>query len=232
MLWGLQPVKPQAAYNIALESLRRQIHVGLLLPDERLPAERKLADDFSISRVTLREALRVLEGNKYIRIRRGPQGGAFIATTEALQHIAKTRQAFDRGGMMRVLEFREANEFAAVRLAAARIGLPEIKRMRQALSLIAQAQTSPELKQAETIFRLAMADASHNPHLSKAIEEGLDESFLPFLEGEVAQRRDEAEIIHRNLLGSLEAGDVSASSTILRSLFDRDWSNLRSPHAA
>ena len=33
MLWGLRPLEPKATYGLAVESLRRQIHSGLLLPD-------------------------------------------------------------------------------------------------------------------------------------------------------------------------------------------------------
>ena len=71
MLWGLRPLEPKATYGLAVDSLRRQIHSGLLLPEERLPAERQLSDSFGISRVTLREALRVLEESQYINVRRG-----------------------------------------------------------------------------------------------------------------------------------------------------------------
>ena len=71
MLWGLRPVEPQATYGIAVDRLKRQIHSGLLLPAEKLPAERQLSDDFGISRVTLREALRVLETDRYIVVKRG-----------------------------------------------------------------------------------------------------------------------------------------------------------------
>ena len=63
MLWGLRPLEPKAAHGLAVDQLQRQIHSGLLLPEERLPAERQLSDQFGISRVTLREALRVLETN-------------------------------------------------------------------------------------------------------------------------------------------------------------------------
>ena len=71
MLWGITPVEAQATYGIAVERLRGQIHAGLILPDEKLPPERQLADDIGISRVTLREALRVLETDKYIHVKRG-----------------------------------------------------------------------------------------------------------------------------------------------------------------
>ncbi|MFN4203351.1 MAG: FadR/GntR family transcriptional regulator, partial [Tabrizicola sp.] len=110
MLWGLKPVDAQAAYGIAVDRLKRQIHAGLLLPQEKLPAERQLSDDFGISRVTLREALRVLETDRYITVRRGATGGAFVTDADRLSEIARRRITREPAGAMRVLEFLCANE--------------------------------------------------------------------------------------------------------------------------
>jgi phosphonate utilization transcriptional regulator PhnR len=55
------------------EAIAEQINSGLLLSRQRLPAERKLADSFSTTRATLREALYLLEaeGKVYREDRRG-----------------------------------------------------------------------------------------------------------------------------------------------------------------
>ncbi|MEC8482530.1 MAG: GntR family transcriptional regulator, partial [Pseudomonadota bacterium] len=52
MLWGLRPVEQQAAYGLAVDRIKRQIHMGFIMPGERLPAERKLAEEVGLSRVT------------------------------------------------------------------------------------------------------------------------------------------------------------------------------------
>lgn len=54
------------------------VRSGELQPGDRLPSERELADMFKVSRVTIRDALRVLEVMGLVEIRVGATGGAFI----------------------------------------------------------------------------------------------------------------------------------------------------------
>ncbi|RQW64595.1 GntR family transcriptional regulator [Vibrio viridaestus] len=59
------------------ESIVEQIEQGLLVPGQKLPSERQLAESFSTTRVTLREALSILETNGLIY--REDRRGWFIA---------------------------------------------------------------------------------------------------------------------------------------------------------
>lgn len=60
-------------YLKIMESINEQIEAGLLVAGTKFPAERKLAETFNTSRVTLREALSLLEsdGKIYREDRRG-----------------------------------------------------------------------------------------------------------------------------------------------------------------
>ena len=55
------------------------IGAGLLPPGERLPGQIELAETLGVARMTLRQALAVLEDAGLIEIRRGRTGGAFVA---------------------------------------------------------------------------------------------------------------------------------------------------------
>lgn len=61
------------------ENLLEQIESGLLVAKQKLPSERKLADFFSTTRVTLREALRSLEADA--RLYREDRRGWFVCPT-------------------------------------------------------------------------------------------------------------------------------------------------------
>ncbi len=179
MLWGLRPVEQQAAYGLAVDRIKRQIHMGFIMPGERLPAERKLAEEVGLSRVTLREALRVLEAEGYITTRRGAHGGAFVAEAIVLDDIAHKRLMLNPSHIMRIIEFREANEASAARLACDRSALPELKRMKAALKDMQTAESGDEFKSALSYFTLSLGDASHNSYIADAIEHGLSQTFLP-----------------------------------------------------
>lgn len=69
---------------------RRRVSLG-----DRLPNESELAERFEVSRLAVREALRVLELQGLVRVEHGFQGGAFIAdagsapVTEALETMLR-----------------------------------------------------------------------------------------------------------------------------------------------
>jgi DNA-binding FadR family transcriptional regulator len=227
MLWGLRPLEPRAAHGLAVDLLQRQIHSGLLLPQERLPAERQLSDQFGISRVTLREALRVLETSDYITVRRGAQGGAFVSDTDRLNQLAHHRITRAPAEAMRVAEFLAVNQLAAARFAVERRGPAELKRMRQAVDQMGVALTAPERRQAEALFLLAVGDAAHNALLSRAIGDGLAELFLPFEAAPKTEALEATEGAFRSLLAAIDAESLDGAEGATRDLNALLWDRLR-----
>ena len=61
-----------------VDQIRTLIRTDRLHPGDRLPSERELCEQFGVSRVTVREALRVLEAGGLVEIRVGARGGAFV----------------------------------------------------------------------------------------------------------------------------------------------------------
>ena len=71
--------------EVIVEQIRELIRQGQLVPGSRLPAERELCERFGVSRVTVREALRVLEATGLVDIRIGARGGAFVTAPSAMR---------------------------------------------------------------------------------------------------------------------------------------------------
>ena len=74
----LRPVRAGNGFEEALEQILQVVRLGLVPGGERLPAERELADRLGISRVTLREVLKVLQDQGLVESRRGRYGGTFV----------------------------------------------------------------------------------------------------------------------------------------------------------
>ncbi|MEM6108755.1 FadR/GntR family transcriptional regulator [Mycobacterium sp. 050272] len=73
-----QRVRPLKMSDQVAAQVRRMIVSGELVDGDWLPPEAELIRRFGVSRPTLREALRLLEGDALVTIRRGPPGGARV----------------------------------------------------------------------------------------------------------------------------------------------------------
>jgi GntR family transcriptional regulator, transcriptional repressor for pyruvate dehydrogenase complex len=71
-------INPGRISAIIVDQIRLLMRQGQLQPGDQLPAERQLCEQFGVSRVTVREALRVLEANGLVEIRVGAKGGTFV----------------------------------------------------------------------------------------------------------------------------------------------------------
>jgi GntR family transcriptional repressor for pyruvate dehydrogenase complex len=67
------------AYEEVADQIRERILAQQLHLMERLPSERDLAMQFGVSRVVIREAIRTLELNGLLTVKKGAKGGIFVA---------------------------------------------------------------------------------------------------------------------------------------------------------
>src|SRR5215204_5479185 len=75
-----RPVRGGNAFEITVARLAQAIKLGLVVEGDRLPAERDLAEQLQVSRVTLREAIRALREAGFLESRRGRTGGTFVVS--------------------------------------------------------------------------------------------------------------------------------------------------------
>ena len=124
-----QPVRVPKAASLVAASLRRRIVLGDLDEGDALPNETELMRFYEVSRPTLREALRILETESLISVKRGARGGARVSVPDAsvtARHAALVLRM--QGTTLEdVFVSRLIIEPAAVRLLAARAGVdPEV----------------------------------------------------------------------------------------------------------
>src|ERR1700726_3365404 len=98
------------AYEVVVDRLRRAILLSVYLPGDKLPPERVHAEQLGVSRVTLREAIRVLEGEGLVEARRGATGGVVVlehppARAELRRHLRASIAELEG-----LADFRMANE--------------------------------------------------------------------------------------------------------------------------
>jgi len=67
------------AYEEVADQIRERIFAQHLRLLDRLPTERELAKQFGVSRVVIREAIRTLELNGLLTVKKGAKGGTFVA---------------------------------------------------------------------------------------------------------------------------------------------------------
>lgn len=160
-----------AAYAVVVQHLRRAIHLGTYAPGEKLPPEREHAELLGVSRVTLREALRVLEGEGYLEMRRGSAGGAIVSGPPAspARSSEYLREHLDE--ILALQEFRQAIEPLSAARAAERHTPETLDRLRKAVDDLGQATTLGLFRRADTSFHLTLAEIADCPPLRRAIED-------------------------------------------------------------
>lgn len=169
----LRPVRAGNAFEETVERLLTAIRLGLVGPGEKFPAERDLAAQLGVSRLTLREALRSLQQAGFVESRRGRFGGTFVmASPPAPGRAELLRQLREDGARLDdVLTFRMAVETGAAQLLAQAVAGPIPPAAAEVLParLAALAAAGPQdYRRQDTLFHLAIAELTGSPLLAAA----------------------------------------------------------------
>jgi GntR family transcriptional regulator, transcriptional repressor for pyruvate dehydrogenase complex len=116
-----------------IDQIRDAILSGRLKPGDRLASEKELADQFSVSKATMREALRVLEVMGLIEIRKGISGGIFIAEVDMRTtiHSIINFLHFRPISIREITMLRYLIEPKVARLAAGRVTEKDIQNLKE-----------------------------------------------------------------------------------------------------
>ncbi|MCT9107343.1 FCD domain-containing protein [Streptomyces mirabilis] len=162
----LRPVRAGNGFEEALEQILQVVRLGLVPGGGRLPAERELAERLGISRVTLREVLKVLQDQGLVESRRGRYGGTFVVPRAETPGEDELRRRFAEVDIEDVLRFREVLEVGAAGLCATHGLSPEqAERLREALARTHEAPLA-DYRRLDTLLHLTLAELSGSPSLT------------------------------------------------------------------
>src|SRR5438093_13522005 len=108
------PIRQARASGEIVSQIEHAIFEGELKRGDRLESERELAERFGVSRIMVRDALRVLEARGLVLVKVGASGGAFVTETNADQvaESISTMIQLRRRTLSRVAEARSGVEHA------------------------------------------------------------------------------------------------------------------------
>ncbi|MFI5755797.1 FadR/GntR family transcriptional regulator [Streptomyces sp. NPDC051569] len=216
----LRPVRAGNGFEEALEQILQVLRLGLVADGERLPAERELAERLRISRVTLREVLRVLQDQGLLESRRGRYGGTFVRPrpgTPAVGAGAELRRRVAAVDIEDVLRFREVLEVGAAGLCAVH-GLTgeQAGRLRSALAATHDAPLT-EYRRLDTLLHLTVAELAGSATLTAqyagvraTVNDLLD--CIPLL----VRNLEHSQQQHTALVGAVLDGDADGAREIAR----------------
>lgn len=163
----LVPINVPKAGDVLAGVLREKILEGHLPEGAVLPTERELCIQSGLSRATVREALRILEGEGLIATRTGRNGGSAVVRPDATT-IERSVGIFIRGQRIRfaaVLETRSAIEPASARFAAVHRDDADIEAMERTHLKLEQASSAGDIAgyiRANLDWHVEVVRASHN----------------------------------------------------------------------
>ncbi|SDI08196.1 FCD domain-containing protein [Pseudomonas panipatensis] len=222
---GFNQVRQRRLSDDIVERLEAMILEGTLKAGERLPAERVLAEQFGVSRPSLREAIQKLVAKGLLVSRQG--GGNYIAEalgstfSDPLLHLLESNPEAQRD----LLEFRHTLEGSCAYYAAQRATEVDHQRLASAFETLQACyqrndKVSDEEGAADASFHLAIAEASHNTvllHTIRGLFDLLKHNVVTNIGGMYAQREETREELmrqHRELYEAIMQGRAEEARAI------------------
>ncbi len=207
------PVPVRNAFEVTVERLASAIRLGVLAAGDRLPAERDLADQLGVSRMTLREAIRALREVGLVESRRGRSGGTFVRVSSPPRRRAPRQIGRSMGAHLQdALDMRRIVEPGAAELAASRrLDRSELDPVWRCLDQSGSARP-PARRIADSRLHLAIAETAGSPSLASAVAQvqlTLDELLraIPVLAANIAH----SDAQHEQIVDAIAHGNAEAA---------------------
>ena len=208
------------------QAIREAIVSGNLSVDERLPSESELAEKFSVSRSSVREALKRLAAQSLIRTERGAFGGAFVnrLTFKAAQEQQVTTStlllSMNAISLKTACEARYTMERACMPLVCENRSEETLAIMKEELTKQTDEKLSDEdFCASDVAFHRALVNGTNNPILTYQLA-GAVEAMQPLMNMITFTKRSRAKIIifHGRLLDAVTRRRLDIAQDALNGL--------------
>jgi DNA-binding FadR family transcriptional regulator len=223
-------VSPVSTSVAVARDIRDRIHVGEYAPGDRLPPQRELAGLLGVSRVSVREGLRMLIEDGYIKVTRGSAGGAFVTELSQPAEAWRSRLRSRVGELDDLVDFRIAVESRVAHLAAMRSTRADLSRMRAAIRgmrAIADASNGHHaFRLADAEFHMALARGARNERLTRAMTEARKEMFIPYDMLSFDEPREAVLADHQAIYEAVRDGGSTAAGELMAEHIQRTREQL------
>jgi DNA-binding FadR family transcriptional regulator len=158
-----------------LQEMQRLIVEEYPVSGSRLPKEAELAEKFQVSRVVIREAMKILEDRGMVEVRAG-RGTLTVAprpdrVKESLFQLFRDQPMPTIEEMESMLELRQVLEETSASLAAVRATSEDLIEIENALQGMAEGDGDPKHTiEADLRFHRAVMRAAHNSYLELVLD--------------------------------------------------------------
>lgn len=166
-----QPLVPQPIWNVAVEHIRELIETGQIPEGTRLPAERELCAQLGISRISLRESLRVLQSMGYVETR--PGSGTYARLPEPVERNRLSDWLEEDIQIIELFEVRLVVEPGVAALAAKRRDAEQLEALAETIETMRHGTEANHLEvvAADALFHRLIASSASNNALDRLVEE-------------------------------------------------------------
>lgn len=231
---NMNTVRYRRTADVLAADIKQKI-ISREYPDgTRLPTETEMAAQLSVSRPTVREALRMLEADGLIVTRPGPGGGARVRRPDILtvKRTLTTLFQYERVTLQELLDARRAIEPACATIAARRASAEDVAKLRESIAEMRATSGEDNAFWMENAnFHMVLVETGQNTVLRtmmRALRELVFQytASLPLAEEEREGTLEE----HTAIMKAIEARDPErAAEATLRHLL-RSEERLQSAH--
>lgn len=199
--------------------IKRAISESRLLAGEKLPSEREMARRFKTSRVSVREAYRTLEEMGLLIIRRGSEGGAFVADVDHAPVIRSLSLMLRLGktSLEQLTEARLLIEPTVARLAARRAAPADLERLEAVIQKQAAAlHRTGDFRPYDLQFHRMVAECAKNLPLQLMVNSVADLTVEVIADLKLARpvQKKVCEF-HRRIADAIRRHDEEAAFTMM-----------------